>query len=70
MRKSLLILLYFIVLQLHSQQNHQRPYTYGKLKADELKMKIYEKDTTANAVALFKYGEAKVVYQGSKMKHL
>jgi len=56
MKKSITLLLIFVVTTtLCAQQKHQK---FGKIKISDLEMTTYDKDTTANAVVLFNYGEA------------
>ncbi len=50
--KKYLILLLIISIQAFSQE-----YTFGKVTQDELNMKFYEKDSTANALILYEEGK-------------
>jgi len=36
------------------------PYTFGRISQSEIEMKVYEKDTTADAVVLYEHGSTKV----------
>jgi len=55
MKKIIYILLICFSLQLNSQ-NKNKAYVFGQVSNEELEMKLYEKDTTANAVVLFEHG--------------
>ncbi len=41
---------------LQSQKNAQLPYEFGEVQSEEIQMKKFLKDTTANAVVLFEHG--------------
>ncbi len=58
MKKSIIVLfmLVFLVSSLFAQKKHKK---YGKIDISNLEMTTYEKDTSANAVILFNYGEAR-----------
>lgn len=56
MKKIFFYPILFLCLQIYSQNNSEVPYVFDKVNADNLRMKRYAKDTTANALVLFEYG--------------
>ena len=46
----------------------QSNFNFGSISADELNMPFYDKDTTANAVVLYEYGEAKIGLKNEKIE--
>lgn len=54
--KKLFLLLIFIIFFAGYSQKKISLYTFNNVSDDELKMKIYTKDSTTNAVVLFEYG--------------
>ncbi len=56
MKKIVCLLLIFFTLHLNSQNKNKSPF-FGQVSNEELEMKVYEKDTTANAVVLYEYGK-------------
>ncbi len=58
MRKNHLFLCLFLSTLSHFAQDYI-PYTYGVITQDDVDLKVYEKDSTANAIFLFEYGKTK-----------
>ena len=56
MKKVLILLMVLFSHYLQSQKNSQLPYEFGKVQPEEIQMKQFLKDTTANAVVLFEHG--------------
>jgi len=56
MKKIIYYLLIFFTLHLNSQNIKRTPF-FGHISKEELEMKVYKKDTTANAVILYEYGK-------------
>ena len=57
------ILLLMYSFQLQAQKP---PVKFGDVSIEELKMKRYDKDTTASAIVLCDYGESRIEYQQGK----
>lgn len=66
MNKLFFLLPFLISFQFFSQENQQNAYLFGKISQEELTMRTYKKDTTANAVVLFNYGNIEVINDGIK----
>ncbi|MDC9721955.1 MAG: DUF3857 domain-containing protein, partial [Urechidicola sp.] len=60
MKKLSLLLIFFLCFQLYSQKD----YEFGKVTPEELFMKVYDKDSTANAVVLYEQGDVEF-FEGS-----
>lgn len=63
MKKIAIIAMLLIVSSIHSQSKNQLPYTFGKISPQEMEMKGYDKDTTANALVLFEHSN--ISFHGS-----
>ncbi len=59
MKKEVIIILLLILLSIKSYAQKNKIYTFGSITQQEHEMKIYPKDSTANAVFLFENGETK-----------
>ncbi len=59
MKKISTLFLLFVTTLILSQSN-KKPYTFDNVNIDMLKMKVYEKDTTANAVVIYEHGNTTV----------
>jgi len=57
MKKLFLLLLLLVSLNNFAQQD----YTFGEITSKELEMKVYEKDSTANAVVLYEEGNTEFI---------
>ncbi len=57
LKNSLLVTLVFISLMFSAQAEEIKKIKYGKVTIEELQMKSYDKDTSAEAVVLYQYAE-------------
>lgn len=55
MKKIAIMATLLIVSTIQSQTKNQLPYTFGKISPEELQMKAYDEDATANALVLFEH---------------
>jgi len=58
-KKIVCVIIFFVAFQLQAQKS-KKPYSLNKVSPNELLMKFYEKDSTANALVLFEYGDMKI----------
>jgi hypothetical protein len=65
---KLSILLFFLVFRVYAQEAPK--IKFGKVSDEELKMTVYEPDTTAEAVILFDDGNSSVRYDTSKNRFM
>ena len=54
-KKIAIMAVLLLVSTVQSQTKKQLPYTFGKISPEELQMKTYERDSTANALVLFEH---------------
>jgi len=57
--KKIAILCLLFATNIYVQK--QSDYTFGKVTAEEINLTKYNKDTTANALVLFDYGNTKFI---------
>ncbi len=57
------IVLQFILIISTANAASNEPFKMGKVTADELAMKVYEKDTSADAIILGDYGHVEMEYK-------
>jgi len=65
MKKEIPVVLLLLLLSIESYAQKNEGYTFGRITQQEHEMKVYPKDSTANAVFLFENGETKF-YDGSR----
>ncbi|CAN5149649.1 hypothetical protein BH09BAC3_BH09BAC3_16410 [soil metagenome] len=64
--KRFLLIMVAVALMTTSGTSQKVPVKFGDVSMDEMKMKVYSKDTSAAAVVLFDFGQSTVSYsQGS-----
>ncbi|MHB1196657.1 MAG: transglutaminase domain-containing protein [Lutibacter sp.] len=65
MKKIAILLLSFITVNSFSQKNTE--YTFGELKNEDLNLKIYRPDTSANALVLYESGNTVFKFKNDKV---
>ena len=64
---TLVTLFFLFQTDLFSQQQLAPPMVFGKISGEDLKMTVYERDTSATALVLCNYGQANVEQSPDKM---
>jgi len=67
MNKITTTLLFFIICFQTFGQKKNDDYEFGVVSQQELEMKVYKKDTTANAVVLFEIGASEFIEKGGRI---
>ena len=61
-KKAFIIVIVIISYSCDFVNAQKTPVKYGKVSFDEIKMSVYEKDTSGSAVAIVNYGVAEISY--------
>lgn len=66
MKKIVILLIVLFGYHCQSQKQNTLPYEFGKVQPEEIQMRKFSKDTTANALVLYEHGNIEFKQSGSR----